>query len=170
MFLARNLMLQETVAAQHGDVFQQHVAQVDAAGEVQVAVNGGVAQVHVGGVQGDVAVHVAQGDTRKAGVPFTDVPSSKWYADDIDIAYNIGYFKGTSDTTASPNASLTREQAAVVAVHVAQGVVARALDGGADGASAISSSPSAPRATPTSPPPPCAPTPTWTTPPCPATA
>ena len=47
--------------AQHGDVFQQHVAQVDAAGEVQVAVNGGVAQVHVGGVQGDVAVHVAQG-------------------------------------------------------------------------------------------------------------
>lgn len=48
------------------------------------------------------------------GTPFTDVPVSAWYADDIDIAYTVGYFNGTSATTASPNATLTREQAAVL--------------------------------------------------------
>lgn len=57
----------------------------------------------------------AYGYSRKAGSPFEDVPSSKWYADDIDIAYNAGYFQGTSTTPplASPEASVTREQAAV---------------------------------------------------------
>lgn len=48
------------------------------------------------------------------GMPFTDVRSRDWFYDDIDIGYNIGYFKGTSPTTASPNAPLTREQAAVL--------------------------------------------------------
>ena len=56
----------------------------------------------------------AYGYTRLAGHPFTDVPSSAWYAQDVDIAYNMGYFKGTSPTKASPNSSLTREQAAVL--------------------------------------------------------
>lgn len=47
--------------------------------------------------------------------PFTDVPGYKYYAEDIAIAYNAGYFKGTGDgTTASPNGKLTREQAAVL--------------------------------------------------------
>lgn len=58
-------------------------------------------------------INRAYGYTRKAGTPFTDVPSSKWYADDIDIAYNAGYFKGVSSTAASPEGSVTREQAAV---------------------------------------------------------
>lgn len=58
-------------------------------------------------------INRAYGYTRKAGTPFTDVPSSKWYADDIDIAYNAGYFKGVSSTAASPETSVTREQAAV---------------------------------------------------------
>ena len=48
------------------------------------------------------------------GMPFTDVRSRDWFYDDIDIGYNIGYFKGTGATTASPNAPLTREQAAVL--------------------------------------------------------
>lgn len=48
------------------------------------------------------------------GMPFTDVSSRDWFYDDIDIGYNIGYFKGTGATTASPNAPLTREQAAVL--------------------------------------------------------
>ena len=56
----------------------------------------------------------AYGYTKLGGHPFTDVRVRDWYSEDIDIAYNIGYFKGTSDTTASPNASLTREQAAVL--------------------------------------------------------
>lgn len=58
-------------------------------------------------------INRAYGYTRKAGVPFTDVPSSKWYADDIDIAYNAGYFKGVSSNRASPESNVTREQAAV---------------------------------------------------------
>ena len=58
-------------------------------------------------------INRAYGYSRKAGTPFTDVPSSKWYADDIDIAYNAGYFKGTGSTTASPESNVTREQAAV---------------------------------------------------------
>ncbi len=48
------------------------------------------------------------------GMPFTDVRSKDWFYDDIDIGYNIGYFKGTSPTTAAPNDPLTREQAAVL--------------------------------------------------------
>ena len=56
----------------------------------------------------------AYGYTRTAGHPFTDVSVRDWFSDDIDIAYNMGYFKGTSATTASPNDTLTREQAAVL--------------------------------------------------------
>ena len=56
----------------------------------------------------------AFGFNRLGGTPFIDVPSSAWYAQDIDIAYNAGYFKGTSGSEASPLGSLTREQAAVL--------------------------------------------------------
>lgn len=56
----------------------------------------------------------AYGYKQLGGHPFTDVRNRDWYAQDIDIAYNIGYFKGTGPTTASPNATLTREQAAVL--------------------------------------------------------
>lgn len=43
--------------------------------------------------------------------PFTDVPDDAWYADDIRISYKAGCLRGTSATTASPNAPVTREQA-----------------------------------------------------------
>ena len=56
----------------------------------------------------------AYGYKTMGGHPFTDVRLTSWYNDDIDIGYNIGYFKGTSPTTASPNDTLTREQAAVL--------------------------------------------------------
>ncbi|MDR3765428.1 MAG: S-layer homology domain-containing protein, partial [Butyricicoccus sp.] len=46
--------------------------------------------------------------------PFRDVTTSDWYSDDISIAYTAGYFQGTSKTTASPNATLTREEAATL--------------------------------------------------------
>lgn len=46
--------------------------------------------------------------------PFEDVKLSDWYNNDIGIAYNMGYFKGTGETTASPNTYLTREQAVVL--------------------------------------------------------
>ena len=56
----------------------------------------------------------AFGYDKLGGTPFIDVPPTAWYAQDIDIAYNAGYFKGTSAETASPNGTLTREQAAVL--------------------------------------------------------
>ncbi|MBR2895404.1 MAG: S-layer homology domain-containing protein, partial [Oscillospiraceae bacterium] len=46
--------------------------------------------------------------------PFTDVTIKDWYHNDIGMAYNKGYFKGTSETTASPEEPLTREQAVVL--------------------------------------------------------
>ena len=54
------------------------------------------------------------GYKKLGGMPFTDVPSSAWYAQDIDIAYNAGYFNGTASNRAAPNDPLTREQAAVL--------------------------------------------------------
>ena len=55
----------------------------------------------------------AFGYKRLGSMPFTDVNVRDWYYEDINIAYNAGYFSGTSSTTASPNGTLTREMAAV---------------------------------------------------------
>lgn len=46
--------------------------------------------------------------------PFTDVDPNDWFAEDISIARQAGYFNGTTATTASPRALVTREQAAVL--------------------------------------------------------
>ncbi|MCI8477805.1 MAG: S-layer homology domain-containing protein [Oscillospiraceae bacterium] len=46
--------------------------------------------------------------------PFTDVELRSWYYDDIGIAYLAGYFYGSSATTASPESTMTREEAAVI--------------------------------------------------------
>lgn len=59
-------------------------------------------------------VNRAFGYTGNTSHPFEDVRLSDWYNNDIGIAYNVGYFKGTSETTASPNSYLTREQAVVL--------------------------------------------------------
>lgn len=56
----------------------------------------------------------AYGYDDTGGNPFSDVSAQDWFYDDIDIAYNVGYFSGTSPTTATPNGALTREQAAVL--------------------------------------------------------
>lgn len=56
-------------------------------------------------------VNRAFGHEEVGSIPFQDVPSNAWYAEDIAIAYRAGYFAGTSSTTASPNALVTREQA-----------------------------------------------------------
>ncbi len=47
-------------------------------------------------------------------VPFTDVNPNDWFAEDISIALQAGYFNGTSPTTAAPYSLVTREQAAVL--------------------------------------------------------
>ena len=41
-------------------------------------------------------------------LPFTDVRESDWFYEDVAFAYEDGLFAGTSDTTFSPNASMTR--------------------------------------------------------------
>ena len=46
--------------------------------------------------------------------PFSDVNPNDWFAEDISIAHQAGYFNGTSANTASPYALVTREQAAVL--------------------------------------------------------
>lgn len=56
----------------------------------------------------------AYGYTKMGEHPFTDVRSRDWYAEDIAIAYNMGYFHGTSPTTASPLMRVSREQATVL--------------------------------------------------------
>ena len=59
-------------------------------------------------------VNRAFGYTEVGPNPFTDVDDNAWYANDIRIAHQAGYFSGTTATTASPNAQVTREQAAVL--------------------------------------------------------
>ncbi len=59
-------------------------------------------------------VNRAYGYTEVLPVPFTDVAPEDWFYEDICIAYHAGYFAGDSETTASPNGLLTREQAAVL--------------------------------------------------------
>ncbi|MCH5353213.1 MAG: S-layer homology domain-containing protein [Acutalibacter sp.] len=49
-----------------------------------------------------------------ASLPFTDVPASQWYAKAVAWAYRKGITSGTSATTFSPNANITREQAATM--------------------------------------------------------
>ena len=59
-------------------------------------------------------VNRAYGYSDRGPTPFQDVAASDWFANDISIAYTANYFNGTSTTTASPNANLTREQAMVL--------------------------------------------------------
>lgn len=41
-------------------------------------------------------------------LPFTDVLTTDWFYEDVAFVYNEGLFTGTSDTTFSPNAPMTR--------------------------------------------------------------
>lgn len=54
------------------------------------------------------------GYTKTGAQPFRDVNVADWYYDDISAAYTAGYFQGTSNSTASPNSTLTREEAATM--------------------------------------------------------
>lgn len=54
------------------------------------------------------------GYTKTGAQPFRDVSTRDWYYDDVSAAYTAGYFQGTSKSTASPNATLTREEAATM--------------------------------------------------------
>ena len=59
-------------------------------------------------------INRAYGYTEKGEIPFTDVNPTDWFYDDVAIAYTVGYMAGTSENTASPNNTLTREQAVCI--------------------------------------------------------
>ncbi|OAS19899.1 S-layer homology domain-containing protein [Paenibacillus oryzisoli] len=58
--------------------------------------------------------------TKGLGLPlrkqarFDDVPAASWYADYVGAAYSYGIVSGTSDTTFTPNSTITRQEAAVM--------------------------------------------------------
>lgn len=54
------------------------------------------------------------GYTKTGAQPFKDVELGDWYYDDISAAYTAGYFQGTEKSAASPEATLTREEAATM--------------------------------------------------------
>ena len=59
-------------------------------------------------------INRAFGYTETGPNPFSDVLPTDWFAEDITIAYQAGYFNGTTETTASPLNYVTREQAAAL--------------------------------------------------------
>lgn len=59
-------------------------------------------------------VNRAYGYTEKGEIPFEDVLPEDWFYEDVCIAYKANYIHGTSETTASPHETLTRETAAFI--------------------------------------------------------
>ncbi len=59
-------------------------------------------------------INRAYGYSEKGPIPFEDVLETDWFYDDVSIAYTAGYMAGTSEITASPNATLTREEAVCI--------------------------------------------------------
>ncbi len=59
-------------------------------------------------------INRAFGFTEQASASFKDVPAAKWYAADVARAQAAGYMKGGGDGTFRPDASVTRQEAAVV--------------------------------------------------------
>lgn len=57
-------------------------------------------------------------DVEGMSCPFTDLDSARYYYAAAIWAYNAGIFKGTSDTTFSPGAAITREMMAAVLIRL----------------------------------------------------
>ena len=56
-------------------------------------------------------INRAFGYKKHGSIPFKDITGQEWYADDIEIAYNQGYFSGNGKNKSDANGFLTREQA-----------------------------------------------------------
>ncbi|MFE4710866.1 S-layer homology domain-containing protein [Paenibacillus sp. NPDC056722] len=54
---------------------------------------------------------------KAAGASFSDVPAAAWYAESANIAAQLGIVQGYEDGSFRPNASITREQMAVMAAR-----------------------------------------------------
>lgn len=59
-----------------------------------------------------------------AEIPFEDVGRDKWYREYVAACYSNGIINGTSETTFSPDATITREDASVMISRVLSDVVA----------------------------------------------
>jgi hypothetical protein len=68
---------------------------------------------------------------------YTDVTAGAWYYNDIQAALAAGIISGTSDTTMSPNDTITRQEAIAIVARVAgvDGADVSSLDSVADNAS-----------------------------------
>jgi hypothetical protein len=66
-------------------------------------------------------------DTTDYIAQYTDLTSGAWYEDEINFILAKGYMNGTSDTTFSPNASLTREQLVTILWRIADSPAAGEL-------------------------------------------
>jgi hypothetical protein len=75
-----------------------------------------------------LAIVVAVPTMAYAVNPFTDVPSEKFYAEAVDWAYNNGVTTGTSATTFSPEANVTRGENITFAWRYDDLIVQPALD------------------------------------------
>ncbi|MBJ6361368.1 S-layer homology domain-containing protein [Paenibacillus sp. GCM10012307] len=78
-----------------------------------------------------------QNDSQKIASDFKDVPAPAWYADSVAAAAKAGLLKGYADGTFRPNATITREQMAVMAANA----ITFARNAGADVPQAISKAP-----------------------------
>ena len=56
-------------------------------------------------------INRAFGYKKQGNTPFKDIKGTEWYAEDIAIAYNQGYFSGNGKNQSDANGYLTREQA-----------------------------------------------------------
>lgn len=59
-------------------------------------------------------INRAFGFTEKTDISFSDVSSTAWYYETVQIASNYGYIDGVGDNKMNPDGTLTREQAATV--------------------------------------------------------
>ena len=62
----------------------------------------------------------ALGLTPKANVVLSDIAADSWYAAYIGTAYSYGIIKGPSDPSFTPEATITREEAAVMVARAAK--------------------------------------------------
>ncbi|MDK8181892.1 S8 family serine peptidase [Paenibacillus sp. UMB4589-SE434] len=61
----------------------------------------------------------ALGIESQADAPFKDVKATAWYAEDVAAAYEIGLINGVNKSTFNPNASISRQDLAVILARAA---------------------------------------------------
>ena len=63
---------------------------------------------------GKVTIEVTFCEKKAPGLPFTDLEPGAWYYDAVHWAYRTGLVSGTSPTTFTPDAAITRQDFTVI--------------------------------------------------------